>query len=369
MQTARRERTLGHVPALDGVRGLAVLIVVINHIDTTLPRGTPLNAVYRASKAGFLGVDVFFVLSGFLITGLLLTEGRRHGHVRIIAFYARRALRLLPALYVFLLAQSIYASVANLHPGNQRSSLLWALLYVSNWQTSWHLLSVSEGMGHLWSLAVEEQFYLVWPGLLLLLLRLDRSRRVLTGALLGGIACVAVHRALRWTAGSNWLFEIVRTDTRADSLLIGALAAVVWQQGGTATWPHLPRAATIAAVLAAGIVMVSRSGQAWLYLGGYTLLAALVAVVVLALVDTDWAGRRLFELPSLQLLGRVSYGLYLWHLLAFLGVGRWVDPSVPAVPRLLLAVGLAAMATALSWRFVERPALRLKRRFTAITGP
>ena len=109
--------------------------------------------------------------------------------------------------------------------------------------------------------------------------------------------------------------------------------------------------------------MVSRSSQSWLYLGGYTLIALLVAVVVVALVDTTWAGHRFFELPALQLLGRVSYGLYLWHLLAFVGVGRFVDPSVPAVPRLLLALALSAAATAISYRVVEQPALRLKKRF------
>ena len=363
----RSPRTLGHVPALDGLRGVAVVLVVLSHFDQTLPRGSRIDLPYRLLHGGFLGVDVFFVLSGFLITALLLQESTSDG-VRLGAFYARRALRLLPALYVFLLAHAVYAWRADLHAGNERSSILRAVLYVSNWQTADRLLSVSEGMGHLWSLAVEEQFYVVWPVVLVILLRLDPGRRALSGVLAAGIVGVAIHRAVLWEHGLGWIPLIVRTDTRADALLIGALGAVLWHRGASERPDRLAVVAWGATAVIAASVLFARHDHAWLVLGGFTVFAAAVLFVILAITDTSWLGATLLEHPVLRTLGRVSYGLYLWHLLVFLGVARFVDPGVPAVPRLLLAVAISAACTALSFRFVEQPALRLKRRFAPRGG-
>ncbi len=361
------------VDALDGLRGVAILLVVLSHLDeltvdgVTELRGhdlTPVAPLNDVLDGGFLGVDLFFVLSGFLITTLLAQERRTTGAVRFGRFYARRALRLLPALYLFLAAHVVYAVVADLHPTNEAWSIGGALLYVSNWVTADNLFRATEGTGHLWSLAVEEQFYLAWPVLLLLLVRADRATRLLRAVLVLAVVGVALHRADLWSDGVHWLQVFVRTDTRIDALLLGALAAVLW---GGRTRP-LPRrfaaAAWLAAAVLVGILPFADFEEGFVYLGGFSLFALAAAVVVVAAVDGDWAGNRVLRLPALQLLGRVSYGLYLWHPLAFYAVRRWAD-DVPIVPRIALALAVSAVVTALSRVVVERPALRLKRRFAA----
>ena len=361
MATGRRFR---HVPALDGLRGVAVVLVVLSHADTTLPDGRPVPLPYRLLHGGFLGVDLFFVLSGFLITALLLEEANAGG-VRPGAFYARRALRLLPALYLFLAVHAVYAWRAGLHAGNERSSILRAVLYVSNWQSADRLLSVSDGMGHLWSLAVEEQFYLGWPLLLVLLLAIDPRRRALPWVLSVAVVGIGIHRAVLWQHGLTWIPLFVRTDTRADALLLGALGAVLWHRGAPARPERLATTGTVAALLALVIVLFARHDLAWMYLGGLTAFAICAGLVVVAVAETDSVLSRALAHPGLRRLGRVSYGLYLWHLLVFSAVRRWVDPAVPVVPRLLLALAISAGCTAISWTVVERPALRMKRRFTA----
>jgi peptidoglycan/LPS O-acetylase OafA/YrhL len=361
------------VDALDGLRGMAILLVVLSHLDELAVDGvrdlrghdlTPVGPLNDLLDGGFLGVDLFFVLSGFLITTLLAQERRASGAVRFGRFYARRALRLLPALYVFLAAHVAYAVAADLHGTNEAWSIGGALLYVSNWVTADNLFRATEGTGHLWSLAVEEQFYLMWPAVLLLLARADRSTRLLRAVLVAAIVGVALHRADLWSDGVHWLQVFVRTDTRIDALLIGALAAVVWGGRSRPLPPGFTAAAWVAAVVLVGILPVADYEAGFVYLGGFSLFAVAAAVVVVAAVDTEWGGNHVLRLPALQLLGRVSYGLYLWHLLVFYAVRRWAD-DVPIVPRIALALAVSLAVTTLSHWVVERPALRLKRRFAA----
>jgi peptidoglycan/LPS O-acetylase OafA/YrhL len=309
---------------------------------------------------GFLGVDVFFVLSGFLITALLLREQADHGGVRFGSFYVRRALRLLPALFVLLMAHAIYARVAHLPSAAEISTIRAAIFYYVNWYGVWHLLGVAQGLGHLWSLAIEEQFYLVWPTVLVLFLGLRRKTTWVTVILVAAIVAIGVHRALMWEHGTSWLFIFLRTDTRADSLLVGALLACLWVRRRTPTKGLVP-----AAWIASGVLLLcvefSRPDTGFVYLGGFTVVAIAVAVLVLATLDSSWPGNHLLSLAPLRAIGRVSYGLYLWHLPVFFAVLHY-GIHWSAVVRVIVAYGASAALTTLSWILVETPALRVKRR-------
>jgi peptidoglycan/LPS O-acetylase OafA/YrhL len=307
-----------------------------------------------------LGVDVFFVLSGFLITGLLLAERARTNRIRFGQFYARRALRLFPALFVLLAVHLVYAYATGLPWGLEKSGVLSIALYYSNWHLA-QTLRVPGDLGALWSLAVEEQFYLVWPLVLVGLLALRRTRYVVA-FLVAGIVLVAVHRAQMWRSGVYWLVPYVRTDTRADSLLVGALLAVVWHVGATKKIRGLAFVGTgAAAALVASFFVCTYTGG-FLYLGGFTLIAVCVAVVILASLQTNWFGRPFLRNRVLRGFGRVSYGLYLWHLVVFSVVLRYTESWQP-LPRVAVAYAISAATTMFSWHFVERPALALKDRF------
>jgi peptidoglycan/LPS O-acetylase OafA/YrhL len=353
-------RRLGPVPALDGLRGVAVLLVMASHVRYAVPETFAGFNFNEKVQGGFLGVDLFFVLSGFLITALLLREQGDRGAVRFGSFYGRRALRLLPALYVLLAAHALYAWVAGLSWENEVMTTKWALVYATNWQAAWHLFTVSPGLGHLWSLAIEEQFYLVWPAILIAFLGLKRNANVAIAAIVVAIVAVVVHRFVLYDDGVFVLSLFVRTDTRADSLLVGALLASLWVRRKTPTRGLAP-AAWVATVVIVAFVVASEPSSAFLYKGGFTIFAIAAAVLVLATIDSDWIGNRLLSWSPLRLAGRVSYGLYLWHLAVFVAVyneGASWSPWTRAV----VSLGLTILFTAVSWKLVESPALRLKAR-------
>jgi peptidoglycan/LPS O-acetylase OafA/YrhL len=208
---------LNHTPALDGLRGLAILAVVLFHSSWV--------------SAGYMGVDVFFVLSGFLITCLLLQEWEDHGKIDIAAFYWRRALRLAPALIALILICSAYET---LYPACGSSLPLWsralyAISYFSNWL--WALggpvtASPLCSFYALWSLAIEEQFYLIWPLTLVGLLRRSISKRTLAFAICGVIVSLNAFRLYLWSSGAPYWRIYAGSDTHADPILIGCLLAL-----------------------------------------------------------------------------------------------------------------------------------------------
>ena len=181
------------LPGLDGVRGVAVLAVVLSHVNRILPVSWSGAEVRRVTDGGWLGVDVFFVLSGFLITALLLDEQGLRGRISFGAFYMRRALRLLPALYFMLVCYAIYTYWAGLPVTAMWQSTLGAVFYVTNWLAILKPEAIAPGTGHLWSLAVEEQFYLVWPLLLTLAFGLNRRARWVIPAMAALIAGLAIQ--------------------------------------------------------------------------------------------------------------------------------------------------------------------------------
>jgi peptidoglycan/LPS O-acetylase OafA/YrhL len=346
-----------YVPSLDGVRGVAVLLVIVYHCWTP------------ALPGGLVGVDLFFVLSGFLITTLLLRERAETGRVWLPGFYARRALRLLPALAVVLLVCTLYA---RLNPGWRDAAptlqgVRGTLTYTSNWMFA---SQVRLGMlTHSWSLSVEEQFYVVWPLVLIGLIAWGRERAALLACLVGAGAVVA-ERSLMVLHGVPWQRMYGGFDTRADALLIGCALALAAELGLLRRVPKLLMSAVaLAGAICIGWMAARLDGPGALAPWRYLLVAVCAAGVVAALAVRPSRGpHRLLELWPLVATGRVSYGLYLWHVPILAVVGRtWTELTRPAA--LLITLTLSLAVAALSDRLIERPCNALRGRLRPVRRP
>jgi peptidoglycan/LPS O-acetylase OafA/YrhL len=345
--------SLGYRPELDGVRGVAILLVLLYH------SGCPYTV------GGAVGVDLFFVLSGFLITTTLLEERRARGQFSFARFYARRFLRLAPAL---LLLVAIYCAISLVLSDNPTHHLLDALFvvgYVSNWTRA---LGIDRPalLGHTWSLSIEEQFYLLWPPCLALLYRYIRSTLCNVGFLLAAVVAVMMLRPILLAAGVTPERIYNGLDTRADLLLLGCALAVGASAGMVRPVRDPvcgPALSLIACVGIATFAVLTHWRDAFMLAWGYSVMGLLSTLLVLqCLGDANNSINRLLRLGPLVWVGKLSYGLYLWHypIMAVM-VARRDDWRIVA-----LGGGLASVliATA-SYYLVERPCLRLKRRFRA----
>jgi peptidoglycan/LPS O-acetylase OafA/YrhL len=385
---------LGYQPALDGVRALAIALVVLFHYPWNQP-------FYRANPVhgGFLGVDVFFVLSGFLITTLLLQEHASFGAVSLRRFYARRALRLLPAFFVlFAIALILHLTLSRGDPNRPDALGLFGMLfYAANWVNVYRDGALGV-FSHTWSLAIEEQFYLVWPMILVLLLRRRLRLSTIAAISTGGIVAASVWRAWYWlhhlghrtfvdyylevtnrrvpagAAGTLthrtdvWNRLYFGSDTRADALLVGCLTAIVlfWllPKLGARARVRLSAAAGLALVGCAVIVwqsVVVISG--WLPVWGILALELGVAVVIAGLVAAPRGPLALvLALPPLAWLGRRSYAIYIFHTLVFEYCKRSHFDFSPPVS-FVFQIVVVLLVAELSHRLVEAPMLRRKRHF------
>ena len=376
------EVRLPYRPGLDGLRALAVIAVLLYHADLAWIPG------------GFLGVEVFFVISGYLITALLLAEWRQRGRIDLKTFWFRRARRLLPALYVLLVVTLAFAVV--FLPGEVarlRGDVLAAFGYVTNWYLIFGHVSYFEAVGrpsllqHLWSLAVEEQFYLIWPPVLALGLAIGatrlRQQRVLTVAL-AGAAASAVAMALLYTPGVDPSRIYYGTDTRATGLLCGAALAFLWSPGekyqpSEALHHRLElrgrgrfrrRWGWTAPVLLDILGFAALGGLIWfclhlgefrpfLYRGGFALVGLATAATIMDVVHPSTGiGSRLLGSAPLRWVGVRSYGIYLWHWPVFMVTRPELD--VPFDGLTLLAIRLTATVVLadLSYRYIETPIRR-----------
>lgn len=318
---------LGYMPALDGLRAVAVGLVIADHARVPfLPGG------------GNVGVTLFFVLSGFLITSLLVAERRREGRVNLLGFYRRRAVRLLPAL-AFMLAIVVPLAYVLWSP-----SILTAAaavgLYVGNWS-----FAGGFDMGplvHTWSLAIEEQFYIVWP--LILLPLLAWSRRGLIVVTVGLIAAIVAWRVIL-ADDAPWPRLWGGTDVRADALLVGCLLAVVTIRPRPVWW----------VAVAGGLVLPSLlyHQDARTFTIGLPIAIAASALAV----SMASRGARWLEWEPLRNTGRIAYGLYLWNLPAA-WIGRaWFGEGF-TFAGLALELALTIIPAVVSWHFIEQPAQR-----------
>jgi peptidoglycan/LPS O-acetylase OafA/YrhL len=320
---------LGYRPGLDGLRAIAVLLVIAAHA--------------RVAPGGPAGVTLFFVLSGFLITALLLEERDRSGGIDFRAFYERRARRLLPALVLFL---GVVLLVTRDVP-----TVAGALFYVANWVYVFG--SELYPIGHTWSLGVEEQFYLVWPALLVAMLVVVRDERRLAVFL---VSVIVVSIALGFV--SDPLTTYYGTHTRAHALALGALLAVALRAGWLHSVPWQARLAAWAGV-AVAVAATDQVDGLWRTSVLAMPLAALVGTVIVADLATREA--RLLGRPSLVGIGKISYSLYLWHYSIFV-FGEVYLTTIPLAVRtgpLILASFAAAF---LSYQLVEKRFLRRSRR-------
>lgn len=356
---AQPPATLGYRPALDGIRALAVAAVVAVHATYLL---VP-EWAGRFVPGGFLGVDVFFVLSGFLITTLLLEERRKYGTISLRRFYARRALRLLPAVGALLLVHAVLAVVTHADLGLEGRTAAAVALYSLNWVEA-SRVSVAAGLGHLWSLSVEEQFYFVWPVFLLFALNRRRPNRLVLGVAAAGIVWATAVRALLWIHGAGWEAIYVRTDARVDELLMGVILAVAFHRGWRLPhrWRHLGIGGL--GVLLVCVALVPRESR-WLFVGGgFTVVGVGAVLLIASLLNADAPLARAFSWRPAVQLGRASYSLYLWHAPIFIVVANHLGGR-PAVERLVAGLVGCAAATLGSYHLVEAPVARWRRRLVA----
>jgi peptidoglycan/LPS O-acetylase OafA/YrhL len=331
---------------VEGLRGLAVLVVVLFH------------AGLAGMAGGFVGVDVFFVISGFLITGLLLREHERTGRIGLLHFYARRARRLLPAALVVLIVTLVVAlqlvapldraavgldgAAAALSIGNIRFALAAGDYFSSVTEPSPFL--------HFWSLAVEEQFYLVWPALILLVARGTHARRTVTIALLAVVAASFAANLVVTETAANWAFYSL--PTRAWELGLGGLLAV--GAGALARVPgRIVGLVGWIGLVAIGVATVTFDSSL-AYPGAAALLPVLGAVALLAGGSRALGPGRLLSIPPIRFLGRISYSLYLVHwpilVLAPMAIGGPVDEVAS-----LGLVGMSICAAVVCWALIETP--------------
>ncbi|BFU42863.1 acyltransferase family protein [Krasilnikovia sp. MM14-A1004] len=350
---ARAARPSRHRRDIQGLRAVAVLLVVAYHCGLPLVGG------------GYVGVDVFFVISGFLITGLLLREARDTGRISVPGFYARRALRLLPAATVVVVA-TVAMSVWWLPP-LRLPDILADALHTTGYAMNWRLAVIGTDylsaetdpspLQHFWSLAVEEQFYLVWPLLLLLVVRArgDLSRIVKSriALLLGGLTAVSFLVSV-WQTRHNAGWAYFGTHTRAWELGVGALLAL-----GTGRAARLGRR-TALALAGAGLIAIAAAAVVYTEATPFPGYAALLPVLGAAAVIAGgcaWPAPPLGH-PALQALGRLSYSWYLWHW-PLLAVSPYLWGHPPAWWQNILAAVAALVLAALTYALVENPVRRL----------
>ncbi|MCD6053473.1 MAG: acyltransferase 3 [Rubrobacteraceae bacterium] len=364
------------------MRALAVIAVLLYHADLAWIPG------------GFLGVEVFFVISGYLITALLLAEWRQRGRIDLKTFWLRRARRLLPALYVLLVTTLAFAVV--FLPGEiagLRGDVMAALGYVTNWYLIFGQESYFEAVGrpsllqHLWSLAVEEQFYLIWPPILALGLCIGatrlRRRRVLTVVIFGAVAS-AMAMALLYVPGVDPSRIYYGTDTRATGLLCGAALAFLWSPGdkyrpsearhhrlGLPGRSRFRRRWGWTAPLLLDIVGFAALGalvwfcvnlgefQPFLYSGGFALVGTATTATIMAVVHPHSViGSRFLGSAPLRWVGVRSYGIYLWHWPVFMVTRPDLDVPIDGLPLLALRLSATVVLADLSYRYIETPIRR-----------
>lgn len=354
---------LPHRPALDGVRAIAVLLVLLYHGGV------------RSLPGGFLGVDIFFVLSGFLITSLLLVEWTTSDRIDVAAFWFRRARRLLPALVLVLVVVAAYAAwmAPDVTRERLRGDMLSALFYVANWRFVVNGVSYFEQYAtptpllHTWSLAIEEQFYLVWPLVILVLARYaakrshERAPLVIAAVCAGAAVVSAGLMFVMYEPGLDPSRVYYGTDTRAQALLVGAAAAGLaihrgWWQDRNATGGRLAAALGLIGLIGVGVMGFFGSDSApWMYRGGFLVAALISAALVTAVAHPSTNPvTAVLSFAPLRWIGLASYGIYLWHWVIFV-ILTPERTGTQGSALLSIRVAITLLVATISYIFVEKP--------------
>jgi len=362
-------------PELDGMRGLAILLVLIYHILRLNPvpmSGGVFTGLLRFAEMGWAGVDVFFVLSGFLITSILLRTRRQPGYFK--KFYARRILRIFPLYYLTITLILLFLPLISPQQSEAvRASAGWYYLYIQNWGNAFTVIPTAFAISITWSLAIEEQFYLFWPTVVYWL----ESKKLAWVA--AGLALFSlglryfIFKRFRKALDYNKFFYF-STVTRFDSLLLGALIAIAFQSPSLRGWLSRLAAPLFALGLGATIYFAWQKPDSPLvdnppmFLWGYSAIALAAAALIVAL--TTWAQtnlvRRVFRAAWLRFLGKYSYAIYLFHMIPLLVFQAWFQNQT-GLGAWLLFNALTPLVTLtlalLSWNLLESRLLALKDRF------
>ena len=349
-------QSVPYLPGLDGLRALAVIAVLVYHGNPSWLRG------------GFLGVEVFFVISGYLITMLLLSEHRRTGEIGVRHFWFRRARRLLPAVFALLV---VVTAVSVLFVREELTRLRGDLFAALTYTMNWHLILDDTSyfdqferpplLRHLWSLAVEEQYYLLWPLALFGLLALFRKRPDrLFGAMIAIALLSTVVMALLYEPADPSR-AYYGTECRMSGLMLGACLALFWhpRQLGAGIPPVRPR--MVGAVGVAGLVVLallcvlSTERGAFLYRGGFLLVDLASLAVIAAVAHPAVRAGRTLGIPLLVYVGLRSYSIYLWHWPVFALTRPGVDIDAGPVPVFILRIVITLVLADLSYRLIELP--------------
>lgn len=348
-----------YIPGLDGLRALAVLAVIAYHLQ------------FQWASGGLLGVTIFFVLSGYLITNLLLIEWEQTRRIQLKDFWIRRARRLLPSMLTMLLIVTAWITLFDqAFMAKLREDILSALFYFSNWWYIFQDLSYFESMGvpsvltHFWSLAIEEQFYIIWPLFFLLAFTLKLKKKPLLIFLMLMTIASATAMAILYEPGADPSRIYYGTDTRAFSLLIGAILAFVWPSHKLSKGVPIQLRLSldiIGIISLVGLVfMVYTTNQysGFLYLGGMVLASILTALLIAVIVHPASRLGKYLGMKPLKWIGVRSYGIYLWHYPIILLTNPLVNTEEPSIMRSILQIALTFIVAGLSYKFIENPIRR-----------
>ncbi|MGJ5178417.1 acyltransferase family protein [Bradyrhizobium oligotrophicum] len=342
---------LGYVPAHDGMRGLMTLGVVVAHVS------------HRHVPGAVLYIDLFFVASAYYITGLLLRDIDKHGHIRFREFYARRFARIVPPLLLMLAAYLLFTWLLRppFLPALERAAI--AISYISNY---WYVFDPKtiEDIGHTWTLSTEEQFYLLWPLTFALLVKHFGVNWRLVGAICAIAAAIWAWRLSLLLDGAEWRRLYTAFDTRADALMAGCAMAVTLRLVPLGAYPVLdrllPKLAWPLLVYWVAITFLfwPADGPSMnYYYFGSMVCGVLPGILTLTMLARSHGTicHRVFERPEAVFLGRIFYGIYLWHL----PILNFLDSyGMPWFPRLVVGLALSIVAATLSYAYLERHFLR-----------
>lgn len=348
-----------YMPGIDGLRALAVFAVIAYHLNFSWAQG------------GLLGVGVFFVLSGYLITDQIIAQWKRNGRLALKDFWIRRARRLLPAMLVMLLVVTAWIVLFDRSRLNALGGdVISSITYVNNWWLIFHKVSYFESfgpaspLGHLWSLAVEEQFYLLWPLIIAVGLRFAPQRGKLALLTLAGAALSALAMIMLYDPELDPSRVYYGTDTRAFALLIGAALAIVWPSSKLKEQVTFKSRISLdfVGLLGLGIILLmiyqTNEYDSSLYYGGLVLLSLVTAVVVAVLAHPASGFGKAMGSSFLRWFGVRSYGIYLWHYPVIVLTSPEADTGEINVLRTLLQLSATIFLAALSYKYIEDPIRR-----------
>ncbi|MWV42945.1 acyltransferase family protein [Paenibacillus sp. HJL G12] len=348
-----------YMPGLDGLRALSVIAVIAYHLNMKWAQG------------GLIGVGIFFVISGYLITDQIIQEWKRHQSLNLVDFWIRRARRLLPGMLAMMLFVALWLLCTD--SGrllSLKGAFLSSLFYVNNWWLIFHQVSYFESfgppspIGHLWSLSIEEQFYVVWPIALVIGLQTTQQRGKLSLLILT-LACVsAIAMAMGYVPGTDPSRVYYGTDTRMFALLIGAALAVLCPSRkmndnvAAGSRVLLDLVGSLGLTILIFLIYRTNEYDDFLYRYGFLFIALITAAVIAVLAHPASLIGKIMGCKPLRWIGVRSYSLYIWHYPVIVLSSPAVNTSGTSIGRTLLQLAASLMLAALSYRYIEEPLRR-----------